>query len=135
MHLERFQVDDLLLINLCPPQKYPGFLNARHVERGMAYTLWQGNTPLGAAGITTWPLCHEAWAYLSTELVQQRPLVLQTLVKRLMPFFARVLQTKDLIARVPPGNRRTARWPESLGMKFVYTDEDGYLTYRRQFDA
>ena len=132
MHLERYKVDDLLLIKPRAGLQYPGFEAALATENGMGLTAWVGNTPVGAAGIIRWPLVHEGWVYIS-DWMAARPLVFHRLVKvHLLPF-ARYMRTRELVARVEPGLPKFAQWPLALGMSWAGYDEDGNLQFRRYF--
>ena len=130
MRIERFQVDDLLLIQPRPPQVYPGFLAAMQSERGIALTAWNGALPVGAAGITRWPLMDEGWVYISEHF---SIFEFHRLVKQFMKPMIRWMHTQRLYVRVeeafPPTWRK---WPLSLGL-LETGRQDGIIHYEGLF--
>jgi len=97
----------------------------------MGLTAWVGANPIGAAGITRWPLVHEGWCYISEEF---NIFSFHRLVKQFMRPMIRWMQTKRLYVRVEPGFPATwARWPLLLGLANVGTDDKGVTFYEGLF--
>ena len=135
MEIVPFDPSDLVHIHppMLTPAQWLAFA-AGYRDAGPAYTLVDGDTVLGCAGVLIEGRVGTAWAVLSDE-IRARPVVLHRQVKRMLNQIVMEYQLEQILATVYEEFSAGRRWMERLGfrrLEGVLTDYRGTgLTYRR----
>lgn len=135
MEIVPFDPSDLAHIHppMLTPAQWLAFA-AGYRDAGPAYTLVDGDTVLGCAGVLIEGRVGTAWAVLSDE-IRARPVVLHRQVKRMLNQIVMEYQLEQILATVYEEFSAGRRWMERLGfrrLEGVLTDYLGTgLTYRR----
>ena len=135
MEIVPFDPSDLVHIHppMLTPAQWLAFA-AGYRDAGPAYTLVDGDTVLGCAGVLIEGRVGTAWAVLSDE-IRARPVVLHRQVKRMLNQIVMEYQLEQILATVYEEFSAGRRWMERLGfrrLEGVLTDYLGTgLTYRR----
>ena len=135
MEIVPFDPSDLAHIHppMLTPAQWLAFA-AGYRDAGPAYTLVDGDTVLGCAGVLIEGRVGTAWAVLSDE-IRARPVVLHRQVKRMLNQIVMEYQLEQILATVYEEFSAGRRWMERLGFRRLegaLTDYLGTgLTYRR----
>ncbi len=115
MEIVPFDPSDLVHIHppMLTPAQWLAFA-AGYRDAGPAYTLVDGDTVLGCAGVMVSGRIGLAWAALS-DAIRARPLVLHRTVKRKLNQVVTQLDLKQVVSTVNNDFAAGRRWIERLG--------------------
>ena len=122
MEIVPFDPSDLVHIHprMLTPAQWLAFA-AGYRDAGPAYTLVDGDTVLGCAGVLIEGRVGTAWAVLSDE-IRARPVVMHRQVKRTLNKIITEYQLEQILATVCEEFSAGRRWIERLGFR-----EEGLL--------
>jgi len=108
------------LADIDPPAFDPAQLRrfaAAYRACGPAFTLMEGDVPLGCGGLAIEGGEGRAWAFLSQRL-RQRPLLLHRTVKRALPALATHYELESVVAEAHADFAAARAWLLRLGFQF-----------------
>lgn len=96
--------------------------SASYVQRGVAFTAFDGGRVLGCAGVVLRGSTGYVWAALTDE-IRKRPMFLHRAIRRGMSETIKAYGLKRLEAACDIDHRTAARWLERLGFTLAGTTE------------